>query len=125
MTDNNKHHLFSRREIRAKLIEILGDPKSDADLNYLKNEINWAHKLIPRYKISKESHRLIHIKEDLRNQKPSEDLIEMRKSSKVKEKSFEERELELHKDLDEELSSLGHILTGCECSRCVQEASHE
>ena len=72
-----KHHLFTKRDVRAKLIEIMGAPKTDIEHTYLSQEVKWAWGMMPKYKIDDVRHRLIHSKKA--NSVPSKDLIELRK----------------------------------------------
>lgn len=56
----SKHHLFSYYEIRAKLIEIFGEPKSDEDYRKLSEEAKKCKKMMPIYKIDHQLHKSIH-----------------------------------------------------------------
>ena len=58
--EKSKHHLFTYHEIRIKLVEILGEPKTDAEHFALHKEIKRVRKLIPIYKIDDDLHKKIH-----------------------------------------------------------------
>ncbi len=78
MEDKNNHHLFSRHEVRQALVRILGKPKTDTDHNRLHLEVQWAWMRLPKYKIDKEKHRMIHLPYKY-GLKPPKKLIKLRK----------------------------------------------
>lgn len=59
----SNHHLFSCPEIRAKLVEIFGEPKSDEDHRRLHAEVGKCWRAMPQYLIDHELHKKIHSKE--------------------------------------------------------------
>lgn len=61
MENTNNHHIFTHPEIRNKLIEILGEPQTPDDEKYLEAEVKFVWNRIPRYKLDKNKHKVIHI----------------------------------------------------------------
>ena len=57
---DNKHHLFKCSEVKKKIIEIFGIPKTDAEHNFIDGETSWAWKRMPCYILPIDKHKLIH-----------------------------------------------------------------
>lgn len=57
---NSKHHLFTYHEVRARLVEIHGKPKTEADHEWLHAEIRRFRAAMPLYGLCEEFHRTIH-----------------------------------------------------------------
>lgn len=58
--DTSLHHLFTRPEIRAKLVEIFGEPKTMQEQVQLDAEVEKCHGKIPKYRINHNLHKRIH-----------------------------------------------------------------
>lgn len=59
--DSTKHHLFTRPEVRAALIKVFGEPKTQEESVFLESEILRVHgTLMPIYTINIHHHRAIH-----------------------------------------------------------------
>lgn len=56
----SRHHLFTRPEIRAKLVQIYGEPSTLEDSEWLAREVDRVHRHIPIYPIDQQLHRDIH-----------------------------------------------------------------
>lgn len=61
MEETNEHHIFTNPEIRTNLIKILGEPKTEIEKKHLEAEVKFVWNRIPRYKLDKEKHRMIHM----------------------------------------------------------------
>ena len=83
MENKNKHHLFTKYEVRKALIRIFGKPKTDEDHNKLHEEIKWAWVRLPKFKMDMERHRMIHLPYKY-GLKPSKELIKLRKRNALK-----------------------------------------
>lgn len=57
----SRHHLFSYPEIRAKLVELHGNPVTDEDHKWLHREVRRIHSKMPIYRLDAEFHRAIHL----------------------------------------------------------------
>lgn len=67
MTDGNsteprlsEHHLFTYQEIRAKIVQIFGEPRTDEEHIRIQEETSKAWKQMPKYLIPHELHKRIH-----------------------------------------------------------------
>jgi len=60
MEEENRHHIFSIPEIREKMIQIFGEPRTEEDFLLIERETNWAWCSMPRYRLPVIKHRLIH-----------------------------------------------------------------
>jgi len=56
----SNHHLFTCGEIRKKLVQIFGEPKTDEDHRRLHAEVGKCWRRMPQYKISHKLHKRIH-----------------------------------------------------------------
>lgn len=56
----SNHHLFTRPEIRAKLIQIYGEPVTEADHRRIQRLVEQCHRRIPTFKIDHALHKSIH-----------------------------------------------------------------
>jgi len=54
------HHLFSLPEIKERIIEVFGEPKTDADHKLMHERIWQVHISLPKFKIDKELHVNFH-----------------------------------------------------------------
>lgn len=54
------HHLFTMPEIRAKLVQIFGEPKTDEEHRRLHHEMRKCHSQMPVYTIDHKLHERIH-----------------------------------------------------------------
>ena len=59
--EENNHHLFSKDEIRGRLIDIF-EPVTKEDYNFIDKETAKVWKDMPKYKINKQKHSLLHKK---------------------------------------------------------------
>ncbi|MCK4814918.1 hypothetical protein KA005_04035 [bacterium] len=57
---NSRHHLFSYYEIRDKLIEIFGEPKTDEEHIFIQKKTTKIRSRMPLYGLSDEFHQEIH-----------------------------------------------------------------
>lgn len=57
---NSKHHLFTWEEVRDRLIEVFGEPKTDQDHEWLHGEIKRFRAAMPLYGLSEAAHKEIH-----------------------------------------------------------------
>jgi hypothetical protein len=60
-TNENKHHIFTISEVRKKVIDIFGEPKTEFEKRMIERETNWAWTNLPKYKMDKGKHKMIHI----------------------------------------------------------------
>lgn len=61
--DENVHHIFKIPEVRAKIIEIFGEPKNSQDFILISKEVEWVWKNLPKYRLPMNKHKLIHIEQ--------------------------------------------------------------
>lgn len=59
----SKHHLFTYHEVRARLVEVFGQPVSDEDHRFLHKEIRKFRNKMPLYGLSYDRHKEIHSQE--------------------------------------------------------------
>jgi len=57
---NSKHHLFTYPEIRAKLVQVYGQPFSDDDHVWLQKETRRLHRQMPTVMIDEDFHKQLH-----------------------------------------------------------------
>ncbi len=57
---HSRHHLFSKPEIRAKLIEVFGEPKTPEEHRFIDEETMRVWKKMPKYLIDHQHHKRIH-----------------------------------------------------------------
>jgi hypothetical protein len=60
MDREDRHHLFSTTEIRIRLMEIFGEPKTKEEKRFLKLETRKVHRGMPVYKLKRSTHEAIH-----------------------------------------------------------------
>lgn len=58
----SNHHLFTCGEIRDKLVEIFGEPKTDEEHRRLHEEVGKCWRQMPQYLIDHQLHKKIHSK---------------------------------------------------------------
>lgn len=59
----NKHHLFTYYEVRDKLVQMWGKPKTDKEHDKIHKEIKRVRKIMPTYLVDIEHHARIHSQE--------------------------------------------------------------
>lgn len=60
MDREDRHHLFSMTEIRIRLMEIFGEPKTLEEKKFLRQETRKVHRNMPLYIIQRSRHEAIH-----------------------------------------------------------------
>ena len=56
----SKHHLFTYHEIKARLVEVFGDPQCDSDHEFLQDKVKLFHGKMETYGLSFAAHEAIH-----------------------------------------------------------------
>ena len=57
---NSRHHLFTYHDIRAKLVEVYGEPVTDDDHQWLQKETRRLWKQSPTVMLDSDFHRQLH-----------------------------------------------------------------
>lgn len=60
MSREENHHLFTYYEVRRKLVQVFGQPKTQDEHDFLHKEIKRVRAIMPKYKVSHEKHVEIH-----------------------------------------------------------------